>query len=42
MKNHTIISFRCTKEEYEKLKELAEKESRSISNYIKTKLLKNN
>ncbi len=42
MKNHTIISFRCTDEEYKKLKELADKENRNLSNYIKTKLLKNN
>lgn len=38
--NNPIVAFRLTKEEYLKLKELADKENRNISNYIRTKLFK--
>ena len=38
--SYNIVSFRCTNEELKKYNEAAKKDNRTLSNYIRTKLLK--
>jgi predicted DNA-binding protein len=40
-KNFETVTFRLTEQQLEKLKQIAEKENRTLSNYIRTKIFFN-